>query len=345
MTIKEKRDCQERFHTIGTWYGLPYPDVIKLDTPITPKENMKRYYAGKGYLWIPDASFDQVDLTPDNIPDVVACGYGGGKDAFGVVWEPLENGLPALVRPGNPMLKDIGDWPKLIWPDVAAWDWEAYGKKYQEALGSERFVRGIILTGFFERLIALMDFEGAALSYLMNPAATRTFLDKLADLNIEIVEHYKKYFSVDGIMLHDDWGSQLHPLFSLDMVREFLLPPLKRVVERCHQLGLLFTLHSCGNVFPLAPAMIEAGVDGWQIQEDAVGFEKALAAYGSKIMIEGYWSIPEHSEEATRAAIEKIVRAAGESKRGLYMLLTQGGDNAAEVQKYAYAIARQYADV
>ena len=129
----------------GTCYGNPCFPVEQLSTPITPKENCKRRYAGQETKWITDGGFDIVTITPDCNPDVTASDYEGGFDAFGVEWVALENGLPAMVPPGKPVLKDIADWKSLNFPYVDAWDWEANGKRYLGKIGADRWVRGGVI--------------------------------------------------------------------------------------------------------------------------------------------------------------------------------------------------------
>ncbi|MDR0877039.1 MAG: hypothetical protein LBN21_03215 [Treponema sp.] len=342
MNLSKETEKQGVYATAGTWYGAPYSQVTKLNAPITPRENMKRYLAGKSYLWIPDALCDQVDITPDNIPDVVACGYEGGIDSFGVEWVPLQNGLPSFVKPGDPKLKDITDWRNLPKPDVDSWDWEGYGKLYTKTLGEDRFVRGVLLSGYFERLISLMDFGNAAMALLDEPDEVSALFAHLTDYNIAIAEHYKKYFHADGVMLHDDWASQRSPFFSLDTVRRLIVPHMKRLVDRVHEIGLVFTHHCCGNCFDLIPASIETGADTCQLQENTMDIAKAIETYGSKIVIEGYWSLPESTvEEVVKQFVTDIVKKMGSSRRGLYSFYETLPDRSFDAREYAYREARK----
>jgi hypothetical protein len=335
---------QGMYEFVGTAYGYPYPPVSKLSPPITPKENLQRYFEKKNYDWIPDLSSDLVDITPDCIPDVKASDFEGGIDSLGVEWVPLENGLPAMVRPGNPKLKDIADWEKLPWPNVDAWDWEGCAAEYNAKLGDDRVKRGVILSGFFERLISLMDFENAAVALIEDPDLVSAFFAKLADMNILIVEHYKKYFHVDSIMLHDDWAAQRAPFFSVETARKVILPHLKRVIDRTHEMGLQFTHHCCGNVFNMIPLMIEAGADATQVQEDALDFAKALELYGEKIRLESYWIISEtDSEIEVKSFISDLLVKICGKERGLIMLMDLNPERAFDLREYYYTMARKMA--
>lgn len=283
---KKELTATDTFKTYGLFGGAPYPDVKILHTPISPRENTINYFTGKEYQWIPDWSSDYFDFSVDCIPDVNAMGIDGGIDSFGVRWDALENGMPAMVRPGNPRLKDICDWRTLDWPDVDAWDWEGCSAKYNAVIDHSRMLRPYIQCGLFERMIDLLEFEGALLALIDEPEETSAFLEKLADYNIDLIDHYNKYFDIDAICFLDDWSSQKAPFFSVDMAREILFPPLKRIVAHCKDLGLLFTWHSCGNGAAFIPLMIEAGIDGWQLQTNAVDLDAAIKAAQGKVILE-----------------------------------------------------------
>jgi hypothetical protein len=257
---------------VEDYYGYPHNDIPILNTPISPKENAKRYLGGGEYEWIPDSYNDIYDITPKVNPDHESGDFSGGIDCLGVEWVPVESkpDLPAFVKPGNPKLCDISEWQRVLqFPDVESWNWKSAQAEYAGSLAAGRFNRGVLLSGFFERLISLMDFENAAVAMLEEPDTVRAFFEKLADLNIDIMEHYVTYFDLDGILLHDDWASQKAPFFSLEVGMEIIVPPYKRFVERAHELGLFVTTHCCGNAVDRIPMMLEIGTDTYQMQDTA----------------------------------------------------------------------------
>lgn len=318
MNEENEKLCEEMksrgmYKIEGLWYGAPYTPVERLNQPITPRENLLRYYRGKKYAWIPDIVSDQIDITPECNPDIKACGYEGGLDAFEVKWIPVEGGmLPAFVEPGFILLEDIADWRNLKWPNPDAWDWEGDAKKYQETYkDDDRLRRGVILTGYFERLISIMGFENAAVSLLTDPEEVAAFFEHLTELNIRIMDHYIDDLGCESIMLHDDWSAQRSPFFSLETARKLLVPPLKKLTDYAHARGILFTLHSCGNGLDLVPAIKETGADAWQVQIDAVDEMAAYEACGDELMMECYPVLPEgiHGEEleaCIRTTLEKF---------------------------------------
>jgi len=142
------------------------------------------------------------------------------------------------------------------------------------------------MTGFFERLISLMDFDKAAVAMIDDEQkdAVKALFNRLADLYIDMLQRYKKAYDPVIFCLHDDWGSQRSPFFSLSTVMEMIVPALSRVVRAAQDAGMFFDMHSCGKNELLVPAYIEAGADLWSGQsmnDKAMLYEK----YGDKIIL------------------------------------------------------------
>jgi len=306
-----------------------YPDafrgkVARLNTPITPRENFFMMIRGEKPCWIPSGS-DNVNISPSIILDNNARGFvheageynpdevAGGPDMFGVEWEWVPTVHGSMVRPGAPKVPDITEWENYItFPDIESWDWEASVEKNKEILAekSTRVIGLTLLNGLFERLISFIDMNEAMISMVDEDAqeGVHRLFDKLADLYAGLIAKFKKYYDIDLITFHDDWGSQRAPFFSLETCREMLVPYLKRVADAAHANGILFELHSCGKNELLVPAMIEAGVDMWNGQP--MNDKKMLCEmYGDKIILGAapVTLTAESTEEEVRKTYEEFM--------------------------------------
>ena len=337
------------YKSYGTYYGGPHFDAAKYNTPVSARENFRLFLEHKPFYWVMDSIRDTNCIYPEIIPDCVACGYEGGIDSFGVEWIPVENNpeLPAFVKPGKPMLEDVCEWRTLKFPDVDSWDWEASGRAYGENVDPDRPNVGILLSGFFERLISLMTFEGAAMALIEEPEETASFMEALCDYNISVIEHYKKYHHVDAVLVHDDWGSQRAPFFSRKTLQEIILPAYTRMVTRAHELGVFVISHSCGNCTPLVEDMISTGTDVWQAQPSAnPDLPEAIKAcegrlcfdFGMELVIEG-----EETPESYEAACAECFKKLASGGNVMLSTFTYGIGITPEGDAINYKIARMTA--
>lgn len=216
-------------------------------------------------------------------------------------------------RPGAPLLDDAEEWESVIeFPTFDDAAWEASRARaeafYRDQNGVEFARKTTIFTGFFERLISWMDFENAAVALIDDDQkdSVHAMFDRLADLYLSLVDRFKDYWNIDVVELHDDWGSQNSTLVSEETLREMVLPHLKRVIDRVHERGMLFELHSCGKIENLVPLMIDAGVDNWMGQTINEKLE-LVREYGDRIVIDV--EAPELGADAT----DEEVRAAAEA--------------------------------
>jgi len=212
-----------------------------------------------------------------------------------------------MVRPGTPLLADANEWQeKLVWPDISKWDWEGAKELNKDFLNNDNYILSFFFTGWYERLMTFMDFEGAIMAMIDEDQqdAVKALFDKLTDLYIDILEKYLEYFpQVDGFCFHDDWGSQRDTFFSPAIVEEMIVPYMKRVTDYLHSKGKFCDLHSCGQLWKQIPNMVAAGWDSWSPQLGINDTEALYNEFGDKLII---GIAPEYdpasSDEEQRAA-------------------------------------------
>lgn len=324
-----------------------------LNTPITPKENIDNAWKRKGCQWFPNAmDFLSMEsrINKDHVARAEVFDMGppqtdeekGGPDMFGVEWVyvPVVGG--SMVKPGAPILDDANDWEKIIkFPDLDAMDWEGCAKLNGPFNESKRSFSITFQNGMYERLISFMDFENAIMALIDEDQkdAVHSLFDKLADMYIELIRRFKERFDLNGVVFHDDWGSQRAPFFSLDTCMEMIVPHIKRIVDYCHANGMWFQQHCCGKNEMLVPAMIAEGVDMWMPQP-MNNVDMLREKYGDKIMLAVYvpalpeTATPEEIDAAAKALVDKY--APGFDEKPLIMVnftMTKGYNDA--IYKYS----------
>ena len=125
---------------------------------------------------------------------------------FGIEWEYIEVAGGSMVRPGKPFMDDAAEWyDRLVWPDIESWDREGSAKANSgRFLKPDNFNICWFQTGWYERLVSFMDFEGAVMAMIDEDqkGAVKELFDKLADLYISILEKYLEYYeNIDGFYL------------------------------------------------------------------------------------------------------------------------------------------------
>jgi hypothetical protein len=283
MTMKEA--VIAAYHRMPAWQITGVENM--LFTPKVYPDNVARAFV-----------FDANHMTPDQ---------GGGRDMFGIEWEYVPTAGGSMVRPGKPFLNDAAEWTgKVVWPDIDSWDWEGEAKKNAGYFSADTFNVASMLNGWFERLISMMDFEGAVMAMFDEDQkdAVKSFFDKLTDLYIRIYDKFLTYFpEIDAFNIHDDWGSQKETFFSPAVAEEMLVPYIRRLTDHLHSKGKYCDFHCCGQNLKQVPNMISCGFDSWsgQPMNDTA---KAYELYGDQLLIGVYAAglDPALSEEEQRAA-------------------------------------------
>ena len=275
------------------------PALPRYAAPVSARENYLRFLRGEKPLWIPMHD-ESIYFAPQIIPDVIARGGGGtydaepvdvsragGRDLFGVDWVYVPAVQGSMPRPGVQKVPDLEHWEDYIeFPDLDALDWAGSAEKNRAFLSQGFAVSMTVHSGLFERLVSMCDMSETLVGLVdedVQPAIHRLF-DRLCVFYDDYFARIKKWYGVDQLWFHDDWGSQRAPLFSLDTCREMLVPYLRRLVDSAHRHGIFFELHSCGKIEKLVPAMIEAGVDSWRGQP-LNDKERLFEEYGDRLLL------------------------------------------------------------
>lgn len=119
--------------------------------------------------------------------------------------------------------------------------------------------------GLFEMHQRVRGMENAMVDPFLFPVNSEKLVGKLADLKIEFWDALLDEVGdiVDIVGEGDDYGTQQSQLIDPDHFRMYYKPHFVRVLdfikEKAPNVKLMF--HSCGNVRPIIPDLIEMGVD------------------------------------------------------------------------------------
>jgi len=128
--------------------------------------------------------------------------------------------------------------------------------------------------------------------------------------------------TLDIVYMADDYCSQLGPLFSPEIFEAVIWPYLHEAVARTHAYNKKFLLHCCGNVRPLLPMIIDAGVDILEpVQTRAEGMDPVglKRDFGKDLC---FWGGVDLQQVLSRGTTEQV---AAEVRRLIDVLGADGG--------------------
>jgi len=204
------------------------------------------------------------------------------------------------------------------WPSADWWDFSHLAK---EIRGKEDWV--IIGGGsepFMDYKEQLRGTEQAFIDLYDNPEIVHYCLGKLYDLCYEKTQ--RLYEAIPGRVLvswvAEDMGTQESLLYSPQHIRQYFLPPMKRMIGLVHEAGAFVFHHSDGAVRPIIPDMIQLGIDvlnpiQWRCQGmDRQGLDDD---FGTQVIFHGaidnQYTLAFGSEEEIRQEVFENIRVLG----------------------------------
>lgn len=211
-------------------------------------------------------------------------------------------------------------WPKAEWFDYAPIT-EAV-EKYSD--------KAIIIghPGPFQMATNLRSMDKLFMDMVLNPEYAKTLFDKMVEFELAYYEEMFKAAGgkIDILRPHDDYGTQISLLFSIDMWRQFFEENTRKMVELTHKYDAFYMQHSCGAVRPMIPELIRCGVDVLEPLQKIDGlypdqlneaFDGQIAFHGG---IDTQSVLPFGTAEEVRIETEKYIQTLG--GKGGYVLMS-----------------------
>ena len=288
-------------------------------------ENYNRCVRGEKPYWMPAYGFETNTVWPDTIeehpvPEV------DGYDWWGVYWTMVEDAGGMITKTGTRVISDFANWKEEVeWPDISVVDFETDGKKLQARLDPDRPHIYECTEGLFERLHEMMPFDETLLAFYTEPELLEEFFQKMADYKIETCQKVFQYYGrIDGVLYHDDWGTQRAGFFSNEMFREQLMPATSRFIRFVKDSGRFVELHSCGCNIQYIPEMAEMGIDMWTPQDNANDKDVCFENYNDILTFAFPCSLQGCKDDAdVRARVDEFVEKYG--KNGRWMASFRSG--------------------
>lgn len=184
--------------------------------------------------------------------------------------------------------EELEDLEFFEWPDPAKYIDVEECKRRVAMAPQDKVCLGMIWSAHFQDTCAAFGMENALMNMIANPEIYEAVDAKVMEFYLKANEIF--YEATKGrlhaVLIGNDMGSQRGLMLSPEMVRRFVIPGCKKLVEQAHSYGLKVIYHSCGSIVDIIPDLIEAGVDVIHpIQALAAGMEpKGLKEkFGDKV--------------------------------------------------------------
>lgn len=172
---------------------------------------------------------------------------------------------------GKNNLTDIDNHP---WPSYGTLGFSHFPR--DSAVHADRAIIGVFTWGAYFIATFVRGMEDLLVDFAMRKSYAHHLIDTITEKCLMFLDEMLESYGdgIDIVYMADDYCSQLGPLFSPDMFREYVVPYLTRMVDKVHKYNKLFLLHVCGAVRPLLPMIIDTGADMLEpIQIRAEGME------------------------------------------------------------------------
>jgi uroporphyrinogen-III decarboxylase len=237
-----------------------------------------------------------------------------------------------MVTPENQVVQDITEWEKYVKvPDLrgkCSEGWEA-AIASKNAIDSSKYLSMVVMgTGIFEQLHMLMTFEDTLMNFLLEPEAMHELIDTICEYRLTYMKLIVENLHPDAIVSHDDWGSKNSLFMSPDTWREFFKKPYKKLYDYLHENDVIVIHHADSYCEPIAPDMVDIGVDIWQGVLPTNNIKALSEQVGDKMLLMGGIDSGIDREDATEEEIRRETRRAlneyGDLK-GFWPGMTYGG--------------------
>ena len=219
-------------------------------------------------------------MTYDTVSyeDCVCSMLPGGGAILGKCEGPIQNRADFEGYPWS-------DLPKIFWQDAAP-----HFEMLREVMPAGMKLVGGIGNGVFEISEDLVGFEQLCYMQVDDPDLFRDIYFRIGNLLVtlwsQLLDKFGDLFAV--CRSGDDMGFKTSTLIAPQALIQNVVPQYRRIIDVIHKAGKPYLLHSCGCIFEIMEALIDAGIDAKHSNEDVISpFDEWIHRYGDRIGLLG----------------------------------------------------------
>ncbi len=158
---------------------------------------------------------------------------------------------------------DVAEVENFDWPDPEAFISPEECRAVVDAALADHAVLGVVWSAHFQDACAGFGMQAAFMNMVSEPEIFRAVIDKITAFYLKAngIFFEATRGKLDAVLIGNDFGSQNGLMLSRDLIREFVWPGTRQLVEQAKSYGLKVIHHSCGAIQELIPDLIDIGVD------------------------------------------------------------------------------------
>ncbi len=189
--------------------------------------------------------------------------------------------------------------------------WEWLKKNYKKWREEGYWITGGLWFGFDITHSHMVGTEEVLMAMIEEPEWVMDMFETELDLSLTLLESvWDAGYTFDEVHWYDDMGYKNTQFFSLKMYRELLKPYHQRAIDWAHAHGCVARLHSCGDIMPFVPELVDMGLDALNPLEVKAGMkpEELKKRFGDRLVFHGGFNVVEWDKpEIILPEIERLV--------------------------------------
>jgi len=180
------------------------------------------------------------------------------------------------------------DFEKYKWTDIKSIDFSIF------ELMSKNLPDGMKMIplgpgGVLENVMWLMGYEPMSYAIYEDPRLIQEMFDRVGWTLEKVFDTFTRMDNVGALALGDVMGFKTQTMISPEMLRKYVFPWQKKIVEVAHRKNLPLILHSCGNLESVMDDLIDyVGIDAKHSYENVImPITEAKKKYGNRIAVLG----------------------------------------------------------
>jgi len=217
---------------------------------------------------------------------------------------------------------DPESWKKAkarIKADRSRVNWDHLAKNYKTWREKGYWIQGLLWFGFDVTHSHTVGTERVLIALIEEPEWMKDMFSTLLETSIQLLDMiWDAGYKFDSAFWYDDMGYKNNQFFSVPMYRELLKPYHKRAIEWAHSKGIPAHLHSCGDVCPFVPELVEIGLDALNPLEVKAGMDPVVLKkqFGKDLVFHGginavLWDKPDQIQAEMRKVVPVMKENGG----------------------------------